>query len=341
MSVWIEQEFAERLMSTYSQYRKVSVSPFKLNCRCPICGDSLKDEFKARFWTYEYQGTIMCHCFNCDISLGFKSLLKDKDPDMYRQMLLEITKERGYTSRPGPVIINTKPEPVKIIDILPGCERLDKMPKDHPIIKYIQSRKIPESEWYRLYFTMEWPKLCNTIKPGTYKSETKEPRLVIPIYNKQGKMESFQGRALTPNASQKYITIKSCENATKIYGTNLVDETKDYVYYMEGPLDSIFIKNAVAITGGSIDLSVAPYPDKRVWILDNEPRHPDVKKRVMKLIEQNEKIVIWDKSPWKSKDINDMIIKEGATPEQITEYFNNNVIHGLMAKHRAGLWFKV
>ncbi|MFP9170249.1 hypothetical protein ACLI2G_15875, partial [Enterococcus faecalis] len=145
----------------------------------------------------------------------------------------------------------------KIIKSPPSCVRLDKLAEDHPIIKYVKARCIPKDKWKYLWFTTEWPKLVNSIAPGTYKKEISEPRLVIPIYNANGKAESFQGRALKKDAPQKYITIKAYPEATKIYG---VERVKDGdVYVLEGPIDSLFIENGIAITGGQLDLEVVPF----------------------------------------------------------------------------------
>ncbi|AZV01085.1 hypothetical protein KNU35_gp146 [Escherichia phage vB_EcoM_005] len=61
-----------------------------------------------------------------------------------------------------------------------------------------------------MWFTKEWPALVNSVNPGTYSKEMPEPRLVIPIFNKNKQIESFQGRALRKDAPQKYITISWC-----------------------------------------------------------------------------------------------------------------------------------
>ncbi|MBQ0741482.1 hypothetical protein J9332_45140, partial [Aquimarina celericrescens] len=77
----------------------------------------------------------------------------------------------------------------------------------------------------------------------TYPIAKPEPRLVIPIFDKKGKIESFQGRALRDGAKSKYITIKACEESTKISGQDTIDPLKT-VYLLEGPLDSLFVDNA-------------------------------------------------------------------------------------------------
>ncbi len=338
---WVDTEFAIRAISHLPKFRHVTTSStFKLNCRCPICGDSQKDMNKARFWIFDAGQGLRCHCFNCEYNKWLSQYLKDNEPDLYREYLLEKRKEQVFdkpkTVEPSEKI-NAK---LPVIEKLNFCERLDRLPKEHPIVKYVTARCIPSTSWKRLWFTNQWPSLVNSVNPGTYKNETNEPRLVIPIFNKKGEIESFQGRALRKNAPQKYITIKAHEHATKIYGLDTLDESK-LVFVMEGPIDSLFIDNAIAITGGSLDLAQVPCNGNRAWIMDNEPRHPDTIKRMKRLVDAGERVVFWDKSPWKSKDINDMIMKEGATASEITCYINQNISQGLMAKLRLDKYARV
>lgn len=335
---WVDQEFAERVFSTLLKYRKLNGSTFKLNARCPICGDSHTDMNKARFWCYPFKDSLRVKCFNCDYSQWFNVFLKDEHEGLYRDYLLEKRKEQMIFTREP---IREKAVPKKeFIPELITCTRLDKLPKNHPIVKYVRTRMIPEDKYNRLWFTYEWPKLVNTINPGTYKNETNEPRLVIPIFSPEGKIESFQGRALRADAPQKYITIKASDQSTKIYGLDTVKPTA-MVYFLEGPLDSLFVDNGAAITGGSVDLASLPFRGNRAFIMDNESRHPDTIKRMKKLIDAGEKIVLWDKAPWQAKDINEMITDCGATHEQINQYIKDNTLSGLMAQLRFKTWCKI
>ena len=344
MSSYVDNEFALRIFSHQRNFKQVSTMPFKLNCSCMICGDSATDRLKARFWYYEYKGTMFCHCFNCDYSAGFGRFLENHDESLYREYLLEKRKEETFGKKETPRVVETeiseKFTKKLIIERLDFCERLDRLPANHPIVKYVENRAIPKAAYKRLWFTSQWQELVNKNKP-TFDNPKKECRLVIPIYNREGKIESYQGRALSSAARQKYMTIKAHEDASKIYGVDTVDESKQWVYVMEGPIDSLFIPNAIAITGGSLDLDQVPYKDKRVWVLDNEPRHPDVKKRVKKLIDSGERVVLWDKSGWKGKDVNDIVKAGEASAEEILQYFEDNIVYGLMAQLRFSTWFKI
>lgn len=340
---FVDNEFALRLFYTYRNFKQVSMSPFKLQASCPVCGDSTTDTHKARFWYYIWKDEAFIHCYNCDYSMGFGKFLEDQDEALYREYLIEKRKEETFgrvVDHHKPVEISDKLNSKLVIEKLDFCTRLDKLPKNHPIIKYVESRCIPESAYTRLWFTKQWQEMVNATKQ-TYDNPKQECRLVIPIYNSDKKIEAYQGRALSSKAKQKYMTIKASEDATKIYGVDMVDINKPFVYTMEGPIDSLFIENAIAITGGSISLDVVPFADKRIWVLDNEPRHPDTINRMKKLIKAGEKVLFWDEAPWHSKDINDMIKNEGATAQEIKDYIDNNWEFGIMAQLRMTKFCKI
>lgn len=337
--MYLDIEFATRIMGSLPQSEIVRKSgALSINARCPICGDSMKDKYKKRFWIYpSKKGDHMnCGCFNCGYGVPFSVFLKEYYPDDYRDYLMESFKDRNSLK---PTHTEPPKEEKKFIPTLQFCERLDTLPDEHPIIKYVQNRCIPRDKWDRLWFTREWQQLVNTVNPDTYPIAKPEPRLVIPIFDKKGKIESFQGRALRDGAKSKYITIKACEESTKIYGQDTIDPLKT-VYLLEGPLDSLFVDNAGAITGGQLALSEVPYKNMRVWVLDNEARHPDTTHRLFKLIEAGEKVVMWDKCPWPSKDINEMIKTDGATKLEIMQYLKDNTVSGLTAKLRFRSWDK-
>lgn len=334
-----DYDFADNIVRFEPMYKKTSNSPFRVNCRCPICGDSAVSDTKARFWIIELQemDCLWVKCFNCDYSRPFTEFVKDHHPELWPSLLMERRKEQNVFYKPVEKF-EPKHAPKKIIEKLNFSERLDKLPESHPIISYVKARKIPKDKWSRLWFTTDWQGLCNSVVPGTYETPKQEYRLVIPIFNKDGEIESFQGRALK-KSNAKYVTIKASESSTKIYGQDTVDPNKT-VFMFEGPIDSLFIPNSCAITGGTLSLDFVPFPHSRVWVLDNEPRHPDTSKRLEKLIEAGEKVVMWDKLKFTSKDVNDMIVKEGATAEEIEQYMKDNICSGLEAKLRHAKYCK-
>ncbi|QDH49170.1 DNA primase [Pantoea phage Phynn] len=334
----LDIQFATEIMGSlpFAEIKR-SKGDFRINARCPVCGDSRSDIYKKRFWIYpSKKGDHMnCGCFNCGYNKPLSVFMKDYHPDDYQRYLMESFKDRQ--SQP---VREPEPAPVKqYINSLQFCDRLDTLPDNHPIIRYVVNRCIPKDKFNRLWFTRDWQSLVNSVNEGSYRSPKPEPRLVIPIFDKDGKIESFQGRALRDDAKAKYMTIKANEHSTKVYGQDTINSLKP-VYLLEGPLDSLFVDNAGAITGGQMALADVPYKNMRVWVLDNEGRHEDTTARLKQLIDSGEKVVMWDKSPWPSKDINEMIKDDGATRDQIMEYLRNNTVSGLSAQLRFNAWCK-
>ena len=124
------------------------------------------------------------------------------------------------------------------------------------------------------------------------------------------------------------------DDAPKVYGLEKIDSQKP-VYIVEGPFDSTFIKNAVAMCGSDIDIRSFGWSDY-IWVFDNEPRNREIINRISKTIDRGDKVVIWPTSI-KQKDINDLVIA-GYDPENMLE---SNTYSGLEAKVKFNEWKKV
>jgi hypothetical protein len=159
------------------------------------------------------------------------------------------------------------------------------------------------------------------------------PRLLIPFRTEEREVFAYQGRAFG-NEQPKYITIK-LEDKDKIFGLDRVDKTKN-IYVVEGPLDSLFLDNCIAIAGSDFSNFVRLHT---TIIFDNEPRNKEIIKQLEKTIGLGSNVVIWPNS-MKHKDINDMIIA-GYTKEQIQEIIIDNTFSGVKAKLRFAEWRKI
>lgn len=349
MKLFAEIEYAKQLQYRLNLPKIISRRPFKLNARCPICGDSKKNPHLTRFWINEvkHKGDIYlrCSCFNCGYNQPLYSYLKDNEPSLFNDYRIELFKEANNKTRPEPV---KEPEK-KPLKVVPKEEeesifwKVPDLPEDHVIRKYLKKRCIPESVWHLLGFTMTFRKLSQYLRPDLYPYELKDdhPRLIIPIYNKDG-LVALQGRALTKNHDQKYITIKVDPDFDKIYGTERVVDGLD-VIFVEGPIDSLFLNNGCAIVGGSVQVANAPYKGRRIWALDNERYHKDVVQRMETLLKAGERVVIWDRLPRDiidKKDINNFV-ECGYSTEFIETYIRENAVSGLMGMQRFKKWKKI
>ena len=64
------------------------------------------------------------------------------------------------------------------------------------------------------------------------------------------------------------------------------------VYVTEGPFDSTFVCNAIAMCEDDADVRRWGV-NNPVWIYDNEPRNREIVQRIRKTIESGDPIVIW------------------------------------------------
>ena len=185
----------------------------------------------------------------------------------------------------------------------------------------------------KFYFAHKFKKWTNTQKQTFRDIQYDESRIVIPLYDFDNTLIGFQGRSLTPN-SVKYITVMLSENAPKIYGLNTIQKDKT-VYITEGPFDSTFIPNSIAMCGADADVSSFNFSGI-VWIYDNEPRNAEIIERLSKAIDSGEKVVIWPSSI-EQKDINDLVLA-GLNPMDMIE---SNTYSGLEAKIKFNNWKKI
>ena len=195
--------------------------------------------------------------------------------------------------------------------------------------KYLEKRKLDPNKFY---YTDAFKRWVNTLVEKFDNIEYDEPRIIIPLIYKN-QLIGFQGRALGPN-SIKYITIMLHDDAPKIYG---LDQVRDGipVFITEGPFDSTFLRNSIALCGADGDVGRWGV-SSRVWVYDNEPRSSEIVKRISDTISRGEKVVIWPSNIYE-KDINDMVLS-GHDVQSLVE---DNVYDGLEANLKFTTWKKV
>ena len=296
------------------------------NCRCPICGDSQKNKTKTRGYLYQIKNNTNYKCHNCGVSLSFNNFLKQIDPMLHKQYSMEKFKE-GFTGKnfvvEEPKFEFSKPKFTKKLD-------LPKAAEVSVAKEYLEKRKLnPE----KFYYAENFKKWVNQQKHTFENINKDESRIIIPMYDVDNNLIGFQGRSIE-SSYNKYITIMLVDDAPKVYGLEKIDSQKP-VYIVEGPFDSTFIKNAVAMCGSDIDIRSFGWSDY-IWVFDNEPRNREIINRISKTIDRGDKVVIWPTSI-KQKDINDLVIA-GYDPENMLE---SNTYSGLEAKVKFNEWKKV
>ena len=127
------------------------------------------------------------------------------------------------------------------------------------------------------------------------------------------------------------------ENMPKVFGLDDVDFTKTY-YVAEGPIDSLFLSNAVAMAGADGNASGLENTESAVFIFDNEPRNKEIVARMEKCLDKGYKVCIWPKNVLQ-KDINDVILS-GVTQASLELIIDNNTFSGLEGKLQLTYWRK-
>ena len=134
----------------------------------------------------------------------------------------------------------------------------------------------------------------------------------------------------------RYISIKVIDESPKIFGLDRINR-KELIRVVEGPFDSLFLDNCLAMAGGDFDgLVETVKSDKCIVIYDNEPRNTDTIRRMTKMIDLDYELFFWPDTI-KEKDINEYVLN-GNT--DFTELINKNTYKGLGAKMKLSSWRK-
>jgi hypothetical protein len=320
---FVDVKYISILSPRFEKFKKVKNNLY--NFRCPLCGDSQKNKSKARGYLYQIKNNTNYKCHNCGVNISFNNFLKQVDSNLHKQYTFEKFKENTSGK-------NFPTEEPKFNFDKPKFKSTLNLPKAVENLKakqYLESRNINP---YKFYYTEKFKSWVNTFKHTFDDLKYDEPRIVIPLFYKK-ELVGFQGRTLGLSLV-KYITIMLDEDAPKIYGLDDIQKDKT-IYITEGPFDSTFISNAIALCGsdGDIDKWIA---GDFVWIYDNEPRNAEIINRIHKCISKGEKVVIWP-NHITEKDINAMIL----AGHDVQAMVESNTYYGLEANLKFTNWKKV
>jgi hypothetical protein len=337
-TLWIDLKYANLLSGKLEFFKVKKNNPYLANCRCPFCGDSQKNKYKARGYVFQHKNEIGYKCHNCGIAYSFSTFLKNIDFIMYEEYTKEVyLSKNNIVEKREPVADITKIVTPKFLNAgspLRKLKRISQLPWDHPAKRYVDKRKIPPEMHYKLFYCPKFFDWTNSIVPDKITATKEEPRLIIPFLKEDSNMFGYQGRSFDPKSKLRYITIM-LEDYPKIYGLERVNKNQT-VYVFEGPIDSMFIKNSVAMAGADVTLDDTFI--KPVFVYDNEPRNKDIVKRIDSCIEKGYNVVVWDDT-FPQKDINDMILA-GHDVEHIKIVIDKRTFSGLEAKVELMKWRK-
>ena len=326
---YVDTRFINLVSSRLQKFKKVK--PNLYNFRCPVCGDSKKHKNKARGYLYAVKNNTNFKCHNCGASLSLNNFLKEMDVTLHKQYVLEkfksgntgnnfVVKEPDFNFEKP----KFKPKPPEL--------DLPKASDNVASATYLERRKIDPNKFYYAENFKRWTntKVRNTFGQSDLKYD--EPRIIIPLYY-QSNLIGFQGRSLGPS-KVKYITIMIDDEAPKIYGLDNIRRDAT-VFVTEGPFDSTFLRNSIAMCGADGDVRNWGVSTP-AWVYDNEPRNKEITTRISNTIDRGEQVVIWP-SNIEQKDINDMFLA-GHDVQNVVE---SNTYQGLEAKLKFTVWKKL
>lgn len=326
---YVDVQYATQLASRFPRSQIKQRNPLKINFRCPICNDSQKSKTKARGWITEIQATSHLHysCFNCGVSLSFDKFAKQVDPQLHNDYVMEKYAQKLRGESPTNSIdekVKTPP-PNFNKKILTDIKKISQLKHDHPAKLYIENRKIPANQHWRIYYAPKFMTWINSIIPNKFDNISKdEPRLVIPLFDKKGNVLGVSARSFNPK-SLRYITIMF-RDVPKIFGLDKVNFGKTY-FVTEGAIDSMFLTNSVAMVGADIRLDGLENVENAVFVHDAEPRNKEIVRRMDTLLKRGYKVCIWP-SNIRGKDINEMVLLGAGDVEKIVKENTYNGLYG-------------
>ena len=317
----IDSKYIGLVSSRLGNFKRVKSDLY--NFRCPICGDSKKNKTKTRGYLYTIKADVNFRCHNCGASMTFSNFLKEIDPVVHKQYVFERFKQ-GSTGRgtvvEEPVFKFEAPTFKSSID-LPLASTVDVSRI------YLEKRKLDPTKFY---YAERFVEYVNSHKQSLDVKE--HPRIIIPLYYEKN-LVGVQGRTLNSN-SVKYITTIFYDEAPKIYGLDNIRRDAP-VFVSEGPFDSTFLLNSIAMCGADSDVRKWGVSTP-VWVYDNEPRSKEITERISSAITRGDSVVIWP-TGIEEKDINDMILS-GHDVQSIVE---SNTYSGLEANLQFTTWKRI
>mgnify|MGYP003651185446 FL=1 len=338
----VDVKYVGLLSSRLHHFKKKTNNLY--NFRCPLCGDSEKNRYKARGYLYpsKDRGSFVFKCHNCGDTRSFGNLIKHIDNMLYKNYMLEGFGNKSHHEDriSSPKTKKRRGRDITFLENL-GAERIDRIPKNHVVHRFINDRQIPDETLSRLYYVHD-DKVLEKVDPR-YRDRIRgnQPRVVLPFINRDKELVGIAARAINSSTQMRYLAFRLNENAPMIFGLDRIKRnSRDSIYVVEGPIDSLFLNNAIAVGGSDFSkLASEVRKDKCVIVFDNEPRNREIVKKMKHIIDEGYRICIWSESI-KQKDINDMILAE-IPASDIEELINRNTYSGLQAMTAFNAWKRV
>ena len=310
-----------------------------LNHRCPYCGDSQKNQHKARGYHFVIEQSYVYKCHNCGKSTSTINFLKEHFPVIHKEYMKEWLTEKGLKPKKKKLPSSSKfkfqakDETLNTSNIM-TVENLKFLMKPCSEVsvarEYLEERHIPSVHHKELWYSPAPQQLSILSKKYEDRVLGTDPRIIIPFFNRENELIGLSGRAMN-DSPLRYMTMKFHDDEPLIYNLHKVD-IKKTIYVTEGPIDSLFLPNAISVAGSDFTKLDDSIKENAILVYDNEPRNVEILKKIDTVINEGWKVCIWnDRRVSDLKDINDMV-SSGLSSEQIVSIINECSFSGLSAK---------
>lgn len=336
-------DIIKSILTTKFSNRKTEVRKInnRINFACPYCGDSQKDDFKARGNLYNNNGSMQYHCYNCGKHTTLKKFIQNFLPN-FDTSKISNNYNYNYDSKVDKTNIN-------ILD----TDIIDKYSLDKSeVLKLFNWKRVEDSKGeYYLNFRLITNK-------NSFAYDPKYNSIIILNLNKNNKIIGLQIRPIikskkTPrfftfNLTKIYEKIKpellskfsvserkhidAINSISSIFNIFQVDFNKELTIF-EGPFDAMMFNNSVATSGATKKIPIN-IEKIRYWY-DNDKTGWE---KSFCHLKNNESVFLWSKY-WndlgfelKIKDLNELIIYSKKNDIKILNfenYFSNNELDAI------------
>lgn len=300
----LNQEF---LLETFFSYCKRPLHKKYqnvFNAECPVCKEGKSAGRSRRLFYFPHKGYFFCH--NCSKSWRPFEWVKEVTTMTIPEIIKRNNEKAGENQLPEKYVKPVEEKVELVISDLPeGSVDLT----DETQVQFYHTNKFVKLalEYCRNRRLFTATNSCSKFYVAL-EDKVHRNRLVIPFYGDNNKVICYQTRALTSNQFPKYLT-KFGEK--ELFGLNNVDSTIPYVFVFEGPIDSMFVKNGIAMA------SLSPTEKQlqqinnligfeQIYVFDNDKNNAQTSRKIEKYIKERKKIFIWPKEFSRFKDFNEI-----------------------------------
>ena len=318
----IPQEYIVEKFYQYAGYPKYKKLTNVYEAGCPICREGKSWNKKRRLYYVVKEEYIFCH--NCGWSGSPVKWVQEVTGKTYIEIINECKDIDVFNI---PIEKEENKTPDKPPPSLPGdCINL----YDETQCSFYND----DSMVTHALVTCKERKLFSAVnKPKTLwfsrNDFVHKNRIIIPFYD-NNKIIFYQSRKLKQNRKDTMPKYLSKIGADKtVFNIDKVGNDIDYMFIFEGPIDSFFVKNGVAVGGISKgkscftklqeqQINQKPF-HKRIWVLDNQYCDNTAREKTFSLLSQGERCFVWPKELLQFKDFNDLCVK--INRDEITSRF--------------------